>query len=118
MAVTASERKRILDGLRRDAELHQRMVADYTSPRATNKRELEARIEEAEAWLTTLERVHKALCAQPSPEWDGEDWNQRHAVEKARAQQTERSVQLIMKILKQEEYVAQLKRAYERLYTT
>jgi HK97 family phage prohead protease len=77
---------------------------------------LEMRIRKESDWLRTLETINERLCAQPTPVWDGVDWSARPAIEKKIAEQTERTVQRLIAIDKQSEYVRQLKRSYRRIY--
>jgi hypothetical protein len=142
--ITDIERKRILADLQRDAEAHQRMMAEVTgNPRSAKKRSrldgmlarerarkkkieelkrdnaklnLEHRIRKAESWLTTLWRVHQALCSQQLPPADWDDWDQRRKNEEEANRRTERGVQLTLKILEQEQTVKTLKRSYEHLF--
>jgi hypothetical protein len=74
---------------------------------------LELKIRKAEDWLKTLERVQRNLCLRPMPQWDGEDWNARAKIERARAAEADRGGKLVLEILKQERIVEGLKKSYK-----
>jgi hypothetical protein len=122
--------------LQRMASEHQKMMQQVTGrplpPKVPSKAEreklsaklkrdiakskLELRIRKAADWLKTLERVQRNLCLQPRPQWDGEDWSKRPAIERERAAQTDRGARLVLEILKQERIVEGLKKSYRLIY--